>query len=204
MGRLQNFAPLLDLHRLGEQIGVIEEVWLGEDRRIRARVKFSKSVKGEEFFQDVIDGIRRHVSIGYIIHEMVLTARGDNGDTYRIIDWEPYEISMASVPADPTVGVGRSENLNIVNIKVRGLEMDEDDVLEQQELAAQQRALNPAAPVNNGTDVLAQERSRVSEINALGTQFNLGRSMVADAIQRALNRPIPQPCTVSYVATGQW
>lgn len=187
MGRLQNFAPLLDMHWRGDQIGVVEEVWLSEDRRIRARVRFSKSTKGEEFFQDVIDGIRRHVSIGYIIHEMVLVSRADSGDTYRVVDWEPYEISMVSVPADPTVGVGRSADnaphKSIQNvIKVRGLEVDEDDVIDVPG-TEQQRHQQPVTKPTVTVDPALAERTRISEISAIGEQFGQ-RSLVNEAINK--------------------
>lgn len=186
MGRLQNFAPLLDMHWRGDQIGVVEEVWLSDDRRIRARVRFSKSVKGEEFFQDVIDGIRRHVSIGYIIHEMVLVSRADSGDTYRVVDWEPYEISMVSVPADPTVGVGRSaenaQHKTIQNvIKVRGLEVDEDEVINV--TGADQQRQQPVIKPTISVDPALAERTRISEISAIGDQFGQ-RSLVNEAINK--------------------
>ena len=64
--------------------------------------------RAEEVFQDVIDGIRRNVSVGYLIHEAQLVNTKDGLETYRVTDWEPFEVSIVSVPADPTVGVGRS------------------------------------------------------------------------------------------------
>ncbi|POC04906.1 phage capsid protein, partial [Vibrio vulnificus] len=57
-----------------------------------------------------------HVSIGYIVHEMVLEKDEDGTRTYRVTDWEPFEQSFVTVPADPTVGVGRSlDNLKTLN-----------------------------------------------------------------------------------------
>ena len=39
---------------------------------------------------------------------MKLEEQGDNeADIYRATDWEPYEVSLVSMPADTTVGVGR-------------------------------------------------------------------------------------------------
>jgi hypothetical protein len=56
----------------------------------------------------VDDGILVNVSTGYRVHEMVLEKQSDSGDTYRVTDWEPLEASLVGIPADPTVGVGRS------------------------------------------------------------------------------------------------
>jgi HK97 family phage major capsid protein len=35
-------------------------------------------------------------------------AKDDEPDVYRIVDWEPFENSLVTIPADNTVGVGRS------------------------------------------------------------------------------------------------
>lgn len=102
-------APFLCNHETDEQIGVIESARLDADRVCRAVVRFGKSAEAEEEYQDVLDGIRTNVSVGYVVHAYEVT-RGVNGapDTYRITDWEPLENSLVSIPADMTVGVGRS------------------------------------------------------------------------------------------------
>jgi hypothetical protein len=65
----------------------------------------------EEIFQDVRDGIRRNTSGGFVIHEIKLEkSKEGEADTYRALDWEPFEGSIASIPADITVGAGRSMN----------------------------------------------------------------------------------------------
>lgn len=35
-------------------------------------------------------------------------AKNDEPDVYRVVDWEPFENSLVTIPADNTVGVGRS------------------------------------------------------------------------------------------------
>lgn len=105
--RLSFGAPLLDNHNPDCQIGVVESWRIDEDRVARAIVRFSKSAKGEEFFQDVIDGIRRSVSVGYLVHK-AQEISGKSKPEVRVTDWEPLEISIVSIPADVSVGVGRS------------------------------------------------------------------------------------------------
>ena len=107
MDRLNNKAPLLKDHWRDEQIGVVESAWIDKDKKGRAVVRFSKSQKGEEEFQDVLDGIRTKVSVGYIIHEKTLISEKEGMETYLVNDWEPMEISLVSIPADEKVGVGR-------------------------------------------------------------------------------------------------
>jgi len=108
LGRLRNAAPVLVDHNHRDQVGVVESVKIDGDRVGRATVRFGKSARAEEIFQDIQDGIRQKVSVGYRIHRLRLEEESDEGDTYRVLDWEPYEISIVSVPADDGVGVGRA------------------------------------------------------------------------------------------------
>lgn len=100
-------APLLLDHDPEKQIGVIESVELdGQSRRLRAQVRFGKGELAREAFSDVVDGIRANISVGYAISKMEKDSR--NKDTYRAKSWKPVEASLVSIPADMTVGVGRS------------------------------------------------------------------------------------------------
>lgn len=114
LSRLQNSAPLLMDHDQRMQIGVVEKAGVS-DKRGQATVRFSQSPKAQEIFQDVLDGIRGKVSVGYSINKLVMEtmdgdpeADDDSEATYRATSWTPYEVSLVSIPADDTVGVGRS------------------------------------------------------------------------------------------------
>ena len=118
LSRLRNGAALLLNHDYaalwgGEHIGVHESATIDKDKVGRAVVRFSRSARGQEIFDDVVDGIRRHVSTGYIVHKQEVDAVDDNGrpTAFRVTDWEPLENSIVSIPADPTVGVGRDFSL---------------------------------------------------------------------------------------------
>jgi HK97 family phage major capsid protein/HK97 family phage prohead protease len=107
--RLTSGANLLVDHDTRDVVGVVEQVEVGAERVARAVVRFGRSVRAEEVWQDVKDGIRRNVSVGYMIHAAkLIETDDDDDDTYRVTDWEPYEVSLVSVPADPSVGVGRA------------------------------------------------------------------------------------------------
>ena len=123
MGRLRAGANILCDHNTRDVVGVVESIEIGVDRVVRAVVRFGKSARAEEVFRDVVDGIRRNVSVGYLIHKAVLVEQRDGLETYRVTDWEPYEISLVSVPADASVGVGRSAELSDANAphQARGL-----------------------------------------------------------------------------------
>jgi len=102
-------APLLLDHDMTKQIGVVESVELDEEaRRLRAVVRFGKSALASEVFDDVEDGVRQNISVGYRIDGRV--ERGNDPDNYVRVKTTPMEISIVSVPADQSslVGVGRA------------------------------------------------------------------------------------------------
>ena len=110
-------APLLLDHDLTKQIGVVERTYLdATDRRLRAVVRFGKSALAREIYDDVKDGIRSNVSIGYQIRNM--DAKNDRAGTVSVNSWMPYEASIVSVPADAGVGVNRSaETKTVIEVK---------------------------------------------------------------------------------------
>jgi len=173
LGRLNDGGAVLVDHDHRDHVGVIESISIDEDRRGRALVRFGKSERATEIFNDVVDGIRKSVSVGYRIHKVVLEEQGDEGDTYRATDWEPYEISIVSVPADATVGVGRSvdgEN----EIQIETIKQENRTMSDSKETAT------PAAeeaPKVNITQVRSegvdQERNRVNEIIAIGDKYGM-------------------------------
>jgi HK97 family phage major capsid protein len=100
-------APLLIDHDHTKVVGVIEDVSL-DGRCLRALARFGKSGLANEIFSDVENGIRSNISIGYRINKM----SKDSDGSYRAMSWTPLEASFVSVPADTSVGLGRSEQSN--------------------------------------------------------------------------------------------
>jgi len=97
--------PLLLDHDPRQQIGVVENVSLdGSARRLRATVRFGRNGLAKEVFDDVVDGIRSNISVGYHVNDM----ERQDADSYRVKSWLPMEVSVVSIPADRTVGVGRA------------------------------------------------------------------------------------------------
>ena len=116
--RLKEAGPLLFNHDRDQHLGRVEGVSI-EDRKGRAVVRFSKSADGEARFQDVKDGILREVSVGYMVHKMRLEEASEDEETFRVMEWEPLEISLVTIPMDMTVGVGRSHDGERTRVKVK-------------------------------------------------------------------------------------
>ena len=109
LDRLRDGGALLVDHDWTDQVGVVESVSIDADRRGRAVVRFGRSARADEIFQDIVDGIRKHVSVGYrVLAAKLQETRDEWQDVYRITEWEPFEISIVSVPADTSVGIGRA------------------------------------------------------------------------------------------------
>ncbi len=112
MERLQRGAPLLNSHSawsLEDQVGVVEAPAInGGQGTCRATFSRRESVAG--YVQDVADGIIRNVSVGYVRHRVEMVPPEQDGGiwTYRVVDWEPYEVSLVPIPADMDSQVQRS------------------------------------------------------------------------------------------------
>ena len=180
-------APLLLNHDLEKQIGVIEEAKISDADKVgRAVVRFGKSKLADEVFRDVIDGIRSNVSVGYEIMKMD-RVKGDDEDeekpSYRV-NWKPLEASIVSIPADTTVGVGRSRYDNLT---------DQDSRKETIKVITRENTMekakeNPKVETSqvNVEEQVAKakknETARIKEITSLGSRHNC-----SDLASKAVN-----------------
>jgi len=119
LSRMKEAGPLLLDHYTPDHIGVIENVRLDDDKVLRGDMRFSKSQRGMEVEQDVRDGIRRSVSVGYFVDEYVEDVKEQR---YTATRWMPVEVSLVAIPADPTVGVGRAMGTEVRDVRVRSID----------------------------------------------------------------------------------
>lgn len=117
--RLNKTGCLLYNHNRDKVIGKVIKASV-KNRRGIATVQFDDDDESLIYYNKVKNGTLRNVSVGYIVHEQQRTATGKDETmhvTYTATKWEPIEISIVSVPADISVGVGRSvtENGQIKN-----------------------------------------------------------------------------------------
>jgi HK97 family phage major capsid protein len=182
MSRLQNGAALLVDHDTTDQVGVIVRAWI-DGKVARAIVRFGRSARAEEIFMDVQDGIRKLVSVGYRINEYVLQSKSDAGETYRITDWEPFEISLVSVPADASVGVGRDLEHPLKRASQKPGAAGNHHHQERNMPPEIEQVVPPVvvAPTVRAEDILASERTRTQDITTLGKLYGLG-----DEAERAI------------------
>ena len=109
--RMNDGGPWLWNHNRDVVLGVAEKSWLGADRRLYVKTKWSPNTteKGTEEYKrrrDIEAGIIRNVSFAYEINDV---REAQNGDM-QVIKWNVLEVSSVSVPADQTVGLGRAHD----------------------------------------------------------------------------------------------
>ena len=194
-GRMRSGANLLCDHDSKDVVGVVESVEIGADRIARAVVRFGKSARAEEVFQDVVDGIRRNVSVGYMIHKATLVETRDGLETYRVTDWEPFEVSLVSVPADASVGVGRSAapgtDKKDLTVQVTVWQTESETELEPMDGEDSQSAEVAATPNPSTTEKsimtpvieVVEKRNHAAEISAIATGIPGGADLAMRAIQ---------------------
>lgn len=178
LSRLLNGAALLMDHNSRDQVGVVESARLDSDRVLRCLVRFGKSARAEEIWQDVQDGIRSKVSVGYLTSDYQMT-KGANGapDVYRFTGWTPLEASIVSVPADDTVGVGRSAEGHAPAIPpttpAAPAGTAKESSMTPEEIAAAQKA---AEDIKNATAAaLRAERSEALQLQQIAERNGLGK-----------------------------
>jgi len=164
-------APVLADHDQKKLIGVVDRAFV-ENGRVKACIRFSKSDEAEEIYQDVLDGIRTNISIGYTITSMVEDGELNGVKQYRC-GFKIHEISSVSVPADTTVGTNRAaldtEEQQIINTP-------NDSMTESK--TTQERTINV---MDNETidhnklqaDAVSAETKRSADILDLGVRFDL-------------------------------
>ena len=111
--RLNEIGCLLFNHNRDAVIGKVNRAWL-DGSRAYAEVEFDTDEASEVIFQKVKTGTLKGVSVGYRIDSLEEVMAGKTSADGRFTGpceiarkWWPFEISIVSVPADGTVGVGR-------------------------------------------------------------------------------------------------
>lgn len=192
--RLNDGAPVLANHdrytAAGNTplagIGAVEKAWI-DGKRVMTDITISAREALADLRRDIADGLVRNVSIGYMINERVLTKTNGDGqpDEYRVTSWTIFEVSLCDIPADASIGLGRSADqtqspaaqYRVVDFPPAvGTTQGERTMPEEITAAA---TIQPATVqtraadiVVSGTDSLAAERERAREIRAMGRQFD--------------------------------
>lgn len=113
--RLASIGCLLFNHNRDDVIGRVLEVRVEGNRGVAiVEVDDDDDPTTQKVLAKMQSGTLKGVSVGYIINSFEEVKAGKQsvdgrftGPCFVAKSWEPYEISIVTVPADPTVGVGR-------------------------------------------------------------------------------------------------
>lgn len=118
LSRLNDMGVVLFNHHRDQVIGKITRAWVEEGRGM-ADIEFDTDTFSETIRQKVQSGTLKGVSVGYSVTSWEDVAEGHKstegfeGPCSIARLWTPFEISVVSVPADATVGVGRSSDTGV-------------------------------------------------------------------------------------------
>jgi phage major head subunit gpT-like protein len=208
MGRLKSGkAPLLNSHSsfdLSNVIGIVESA----DTDGNAVARMSPRAEVTPIWEDVQAGIIRNASVGAHIHKLQDVSKKDKEGNvleraYLATDWEPMEVSLVPIGADPRAGMSanledkeRFTEAEIVSVSFTGASarlettMKEDTALagqearakkeEEEKLAAEAAEAERKRIIDAG---IAKERARVQAINATTKALGLPQSFASKHIE---------------------
>jgi HK97 family phage major capsid protein/HK97 family phage prohead protease len=159
MDRLTRRAmPLLFNHNADDPIGMVDSGGVRDGRLVVEATMFDTERARE--VEAMLAGGLRNVSVGYRIHD---AEEDRKSGQVRVTDWEPYEASIVTIPADPTVGLGRSGE-QVFEVEIRSTETAQ--TAEETAMTDQVNATAGASaePVINA---LQAERNRRAAIESL-------------------------------------
>jgi len=187
--RLNSSAPLLLNHSTDSVIGVVERGWLDKDKRQgRVQVRFANNALGKETLEMVRDGIYKNVSVGYSVNK----TEEEGESAYRVMNWTPAEVSIVSVPADFSVGVGRAKEEKLeTNMPPK---QESSNMQEQRESAVASSGAPQTSKPESKTQMTStpdlsvvreeaskkaasEERNRIREISGLCNAHGLGEEL---------------------------
>ncbi len=168
-------VPLLFNHNVDDPIGMVDTAAL-RDKRLEVDAHLFQTERSKEVEQMITGGLR-NVSIGYQIHEVEEDRKANE---YRVTDFEVYEISIVTTPADSSIGIGRLQDNEARPVRVRSLSQpaapaanhERTTMSEQQATAAGAQAANVQV-IENGFDPAKAEAQRIETIRKLAASNDI-------------------------------
>ena len=116
LSRLNEVGVLLFNHDTDKVVGKVIRAWV-ENHRGMAEVEFDTDDDAEKIFGKVKSGTLKTTSVRYSVDSWEEVVAGTTSADGRFTGpcqiarkWTPLEVSIVSVPADATVGVGRADD----------------------------------------------------------------------------------------------
>ena len=162
--------PLLVSHNASElPIGQIVNL-RADGRALRGELVLGQSARAKELEPDLRSGLISSLSVGYAIQKHTR-----KGDTFTATRWQPHEVSLVAIPADPHSGTYRSKSTMTTDI--------ENDIDTDTRLTRSQRRAQREQEESEAAEIAAEERNarlaetrefrRIGEITELCLKHDL-------------------------------
>jgi HK97 family phage major capsid protein/HK97 family phage prohead protease len=172
-------CPVLVNHDPQDLVGVVRSARLDTlTRKVRAVIQFSASDRARSVWDEFKDGYRSGVSIGYRVigDPEFLQENADGQSVFRANKWQIYEVSLAAIPADVSVGLGRSAP---ISIPTAGQTKVKKNILYNYDSSGgggggrdNQRSDNPGGQAEYARGAWGKsEAQRIEEIQAIATRM---------------------------------
>jgi phage head maturation protease len=156
--------PVIEGHdRSRVNIAIVENPTISKGK-LRGTVRFGESQRAKELYADVKAGIVPNLSVGYQWKEYQ-----ENGDTVIVTRWQPYELSIVSIPADTQAGFYRSQTMLDENTTASG---DVSETVDNSPIAKR---------------AAIAERQRITEIRKFGSMARVDESTINGFIERGIS-----------------
>lgn len=163
--RLNNKGAVLFNHDRDKLLGAVVEAHMDADRVGRATLQISNVGLGNTMWGMIQEGILSHISIGYNIYDYRM-----EGNNIIVTNFEIYEISLVTVPADETVGIGRA----------LGCDNQMRDVLEDElEEAHEDESLNSTEDTNDEERIM-EEQEGMEETRLDNESYDIKETLIVD------------------------
>lgn len=169
LARLQSIGVVLYNHNRNAVIGRIENARI-ENARGVCEMVFDEDEASEIIRAKVAAGTLKATSVCYSVTAREEVANGETSKDGRFVGpctiarkWMPLEVSIVSIPADASVGVGRSDDENEGMMKMDPTLENENGQQRDDQIGVQQRAVPLAVPAQAASAELqraAEEAAR--------------------------------------------
>jgi hypothetical protein len=218
--QLRDIGVLLFNHNLDMPIGGIESAEIINNRG-EAVARFDTDPESDKYFQKVRSGSLKAVSCRYtvsqweIVEANMMSSDGRfAGPCWIARKWKPTEISIVSIPADSSVGVGRSAEQDKSPSDKTEETIRSDSSMTPEEIAAAETARQTKEKEDQiRAQAQADERARVTDVTSICRAFDvdpnefISRGASVDEVRKSImddqirkNAPLHTTSTVQVGA----
>ncbi|WP_439090407.1 phage major capsid protein [Serratia bockelmannii] len=184
LSRIQNKAAVLFNHCKDNLIGVVESSSVDADKVCRASIRLSSTA--QEYQTMVEEGILTKVSVGYSILDYRI-----EGDNLLVTKWQPYEISLVSIPADDLKsGIGRSLEVEEETPAEEQIESETETSTDENKNETESEVQNESSTESESQDETSTESESTDEEVINTEEQDKERQMEIVALGKLLNKDV--------------